>query len=66
MDVIISTFNKISNYFIEYIPTSTIKQDIPFVKLLNKYGMKCTFNLNTGISSEAQRWVYKGIDVTIV
>ena len=43
-----------------------VKQDIPFVELLNKYGMKCTFNLNTGISSEAQCWVYKGIDVTIV
>ena len=40
-----------------------VKQDIPFVEMLNKYGMKCTFNLNTGIASEAQRWVYKGIDV---
>lgn len=40
-----------------------VKQDIPFVELLNKYGMKCTFNLNTGIASEAQRWVYKGVDV---
>ena len=40
-----------------------VKQDIPFLELLNKYGMKGTFNINTGLASEAQRWVYKGVDV---
>ena len=40
-----------------------VKQDAPFVELLNKYGMKCTFNLNSGLASEKHRWVYKGVDV---
>ncbi len=40
-----------------------VKQDVRFVELLNKYGMKGTFNLNTGIASEVHRWVYKGVDV---
>ncbi len=40
-----------------------VKQDRPLVELFNKYGMKCTFNLNTGLASETYRWVYKGTDV---
>lgn len=40
-----------------------VKQDAPFVELLNKYGLKCTFNLNTGLANEKCRWVYKGVDV---
>ncbi len=40
-----------------------VKQDIPFIELLNKYGIKCTFNLNTGLASEASRWTYNGVDV---
>lgn len=34
------------------------EQDIRLVELFNKYGMKCTFNLNSGLSS-ADRWQYK-------
>ena len=25
-----------------------VEQDIKFVEILNKYGLKCTFNLNSG------------------
>lgn len=31
-------------------------QDIRFVGLLRKYGLKCTFNLNSGIQSPASHW----------
>ena len=30
-------------------------QDVPFVELLNKYGMKCTFNLNSDKRPEVQK-----------
>lgn len=40
-----------------------VKQDRPLVELFNKYGIKCTFNLNTGLANEKYRWVYKGVDV---
>ena len=38
-------------------------QDVPFVELLNKYGMKCTFNLNSGLMSESRTWMYKDLKV---
>ena len=37
-----------------------IKQDIRVMEILNKYGLKGTFNINTGIATEASKWVYKG------
>ena len=40
-----------------------VKQDIRVVEILNKYGLKGTFNINTGIASETNKWVYKGVDV---
>ena len=41
-----------------------VKQDVPLVELFNKYGIKSTFNLNTGLANEKCRWVYKGtVDV---
>lgn len=40
-----------------------VKQDVRLVELFNKYGVKCTFNLNTGLADEKYRWVYKGVDV---
>ena len=40
-----------------------IKQDIRVMEILNKYGLKGTFNINTGIATEASKWVYKGADV---
>jgi peptidoglycan/xylan/chitin deacetylase (PgdA/CDA1 family) len=38
-----------------------ICQDIRFVDLLNRYNLKCTFNLNSGIQSEEHNWVNNGI-----
>ncbi len=35
------------------------EQDIRLVEILNRYGMKCTFNLNSGLSSENGSWKYK-------
>lgn len=41
-----------------------ITQDIRFVELLNRYGLKCTFNLNSGIQTKANFWDNKdGITV---
>ena len=40
-----------------------VREDIPFIELLNKYGLKGTFNLNSGLADEKHRWVYKGSDV---
>ena len=33
-----------------------ISQDIRFVELINRYGLKCTFNLNSGIQTGANSW----------
>ena len=41
-----------------------ITQDIRFVELLNRYGLKCTFNLNSGIQTKANFWVNKDGIVT--
>lgn len=38
-------------------------QDIRFVGLLNKYGLKCTFNLNSGIQTEAGPFAVNGMVV---
>ena len=40
-----------------------VGQDVPFVKELNKYGFKATFNINTGIQTRANRWVNEGVDI---
>jgi len=38
-------------------------QDIRLVELFNQYGMKCTFNLNSGLN-ESHAWEYRGSQVT--
>lgn len=38
-------------------------QDIRFVRLINKYGLKCTFNLNSGLFGNRHRIKHDGIDV---
>lgn len=40
-----------------------IEQDVPFVKELNKYGYKATFNINTGIQTRANSWVNEGVEI---
>lgn len=35
-------------------------QDIRLIEIFNKYGLKATFNLNSGLQSESNTWVNKG------
>lgn len=39
-----------------------IESDVRLVELLNRYGVKCTFNLNSGLGSDSC-WDYKGFQV---
>lgn len=32
--------------------------DIKLLEILNKYGAKCTFNLNSGLMDESRQWVF--------
>lgn len=41
-----------------------ISQDIRLVEILNKYGMKCTFNLNSGIMNEKGSFKIGEVPVT--
>jgi len=34
-------------------------QDIRLINILNKYGMKCTFNINSGCMYKESSWIYK-------
>ena len=55
--------NKMKAFTLSY--DDGITQDIRFVELLNRYGLKCTFNLNSGIQSKANFWTNKeGITVS--
>ncbi len=36
------------------------EQDIRLVEILNRYGLKCTFNLNSGLDGTSGDWQYKG------
>jgi len=36
-----------------------VEQDIRLVGLLNKYKVKCTFNINSGLQTASSRWVIK-------
>lgn len=36
-----------------------VMNDLRFAKLLNKYGMKATFNINTGKMTTENKWIYK-------
>ncbi len=38
-------------------------QDVRLVKILNEYGLKCTFNINTGIQTYANAWENKGVEI---
>jgi peptidoglycan-N-acetylglucosamine deacetylase len=41
-----------------------VEQDRRLVQLLNKYHLKCTFNLNSGIQSGSNHWVNNGITIS--
>ena len=36
------------------------EQDVRLIALFDRYGMKATFNLNSGLSGDAGAWQYKG------
>lgn len=40
-----------------------VVQDVRLVELFNRYGLKCTFNLNSGIMSYANCWEGRGVSV---
>ena len=40
-----------------------VESDRKLVSILNKYGMKCTFNLNSGLMTRASNWNYNGFQV---
>lgn len=40
-----------------------VEQDRRLVELFNKYNLKCTFNLNSGLQSGASRWENNGIAI---
>ena len=40
-----------------------ITEDRRLVEIFNKYGMKCTFNLNTGIQSEESKFDIEGLEI---
>ena len=37
-----------------------VTQDIQLVNLFNKYGLKCTFNLNSGLMNKSGEFEIKG------
>lgn len=49
--------------FVTFSYDDGIVQDKRLVDIFNKYGMKCTFNLNSGIMSPESCWEHKGIAV---
>ena len=49
-------------YFTMSFDDGTI-QDRRFVKILNNYGLKCTFNLNSGLFGKKHDIVHEGIKV---
>ena len=40
-----------------------VEQDLRLVNLFNKYHLKCTFNLNSGIQSGSNQWENKGVTI---
>ena len=38
-----------------------VRQDIRLVEMLNKYGLKCTFNLNSGLMGPPYKWEADGV-----
>lgn len=40
-----------------------VYQDIRLVEILNKYGLKCTFNLNSGLMNPGSVWYADGVRV---
>ena len=42
-----------------------VEQDVPFIEMMNRYGLKGTFNLNSRLMAEKFTWVHpNGMNVT--
>lgn len=53
-----------TNKFVTFSFDDGVEQDKKFVALLNEYGYKCTFNINTGIQTRANCWVNEGVKIS--
>ena len=40
-----------------------VESDIRLLEILNEYGLKCTFNLNSGLMTPDSRWEMNGFKV---
>ncbi|MDR1599257.1 MAG: polysaccharide deacetylase family protein [Oscillospiraceae bacterium] len=40
-----------------------VEQDVRLIDILNRYGMKCTFNLNSGQASPSNSWERGGVTI---
>ena len=52
-----------TNKFVTFSFDDGVEQDKKFVALLNEYGYKGTFNINTGIQTYANTWVNEGVEI---
>ncbi|GHU75556.1 polysaccharide deacetylase [Clostridia bacterium] len=41
-----------------------IEQDVRLIDIFNRYGMRCTFNLNSGQATPVNYWVNNGVKIT--
>lgn len=53
--------NKMKAFTLSY--DDGVAQDERFVELINKYKLKCTFNLNSGIQDEDSGWTKAGFEI---
>ncbi len=51
-----------SKYFTLSFDDGTV-QDIRFTEIINKYGLKCTFNINSGFFGQKHRLIRENLDV---
>jgi hypothetical protein len=54
--------NKMKAFTLSY--DDGVEQDRRLVSIFNKYNLKCTFNLNSGIQSGSSRWERDGIKIS--
>lgn len=41
-----------------------VEPDKTLVRILNQYGMKCTFNINTGIQTSEDKFMVEGVEIS--
>ena len=40
-----------------------VESDLRLLEIFNKYGLKATFNLNTGMDNQSESWFFKELEV---